>query len=291
MTFTSAVHRCIFILVLLFVTAVSTGHVLADVSKEEFAAIAGKQLGSPEFQEFLRKLPSIRYDPAHEPYYVVEGDLRLTARQLWARVNGVSDGSEKVNPNSELNVMMRAGVPDKWPVGHRQLTYAIDKRTFDKRQYAVIKRNFKAAVVPWVVSCECGLSITHAPQFDRAPTTNEVTFVIQYDASPSPFLALAPFPGDPKSTRILKIFSGYFTDQEYDKIGMLRHEIGHILGYRHSHLGVKGCSYYGAEDNNWKALSPYTGNSVMHYVCNGGGSPKFILSKSDKQDHKKFHSN
>ncbi|MBZ9602604.1 hypothetical protein [Phyllobacterium chamaecytisi] len=271
--------------------ALPTERVRADVSQKDIAAVAGKQMDDPEFEAFLRKLPSVQYDIGHEPYYIVEGDLRLTAKQVWARVNGSKDGSNRVSPNSELNVMVRAGVSDKWPIGHRQLTYAIDKRTFDKKQYEIVRRNFEAATVPWVTSCKCGLSIKHNPKFDAAPTTDNVTFVIQYDPAPSSFLALAPFPGDPKSTRILKIFSGYFTDQEFNKIGMLRHEIGHILGYRHSHLGVKECSFYGLEDPNWKPVSPYTRNSVMHYICNGGGSPEFQLSKSDKRDHRKYYSN
>lgn len=45
--------------------------------------------------------------------------------------------------------------------------------------------------------------------------------------------------------------------------GILRHELGHTLSYRHEHTRPEAGKCF--EDADWKPLTSYDGFSVMHY--------------------------
>ena len=46
-----------------------------------------------------------------------------------------------------------------------------------------------------------------------------------------------------------------FFNSQYDPVGVFRHELGHVLGYRHEHIrGIPGCGF---EDSRWQPLTPY----------------------------------
>jgi hypothetical protein len=114
------------------------------------------------------------------------------------------------------------------------------------------------------------------------------------------FLALAFSPSDPKNKWKLQIDQSYFGPSKYNKIGILRHEIGHILGYRHEQIAAP------AEDNltkkcNWKTeantdeksiitLTDYDPQSVMHYYCGVPAGPVlFEFSQKDIEGHHKLY--
>ena len=184
-------------------------------------------------------------------------------------------------------------VPVKWPAGQRALTYAINRASFRSTQeYELIVQALPQAILAWTQACECGLTITYKPEFDTTPDLSRVTFVVEYKPDVKDFLALGFYPSDPPDQRYLYIMEPYFTNTTYDKVGMLRHELGHILGYRHAHIGgVPGCEFYEEGDGHWKSLSQYDPKSVMHYLCGNGGSLKFELSDRDKSDHRAYYAN
>jgi hypothetical protein len=64
-------------------------------------------------------------------------------------------------------------------------------------------------------------------------------------------------------------------------VGILRHELGHTLGWRHEHTRPESGTCF--EDNDWRPLTDYDRFSVMHYPqCNGGGDWSLKLTHMDK---------
>lgn len=297
-------NRTVRLLLLLFFycLAYSSAHCqdnIRSVTRADFDKVLADVNDESLFQDFLDKLPAIETGEAvKRKYYVLEGDWRLTREEVRARlysyVSSPTVDQSRGTGSEELYVMKKNGVLAKWAAGQRALTYAIKRSSFTTlAQYNQIVENFPKAAADWVATCECDLSFTHKVQHDDDPKLADVTFIVTFAPNDRRFIALAFFPTDPVDQRYLYIMEPYFTNQVYDKVGMLRHEIGHILGYRHSHIGgVAGCEYYEENDKGWQALSDYYWQSAMHYPCGtASGSTEFALSDRDKADHKKYYSN
>ena len=60
--------------------------------------------------------------------------------------------------------------------------------------------------------------------------------------------------------------------------GVLRHELGHTIGFRHEHTRPEAGTCF--EDNNWRPLTPYDSASIMHYPqCNGSSNDLSMTSQ------------
>jgi hypothetical protein len=65
-------------------------------------------------------------------------------------------------------------------------------------------------------------------------------------------------------------------------VGVLRHELGHILGLRHEHIHPGSGLVCGSEDSQWRPVTGYDQGSVMHYPwCNGVSSSSLSISAAD----------
>lgn len=64
--------------------------------------------------------------------------------------------------------------------------------------------------------------------------------------------------------------------------GLMRHELGHILGFRHEHTRIDE-GYWCFEDNNYRPGTAYDAASVMHYPqCDGTNDWSLEFSEYDK---------
>jgi peptidoglycan/xylan/chitin deacetylase (PgdA/CDA1 family) len=226
--------------------------------------------------------------PKDGNYFVVEGDLLLTEQELRAYLVATGQGEKPALVSPELLVNTHNGQRDFYSdPSKRRLTYAIDRKTFTADEYALVIKNMELAGRAWEGACpQCQIHFTHLAQLDDNPQPEKINFTVRKHDSNGEYIAASFFPHDDPSRRILNIDPSYFST-EFDKVGVLRHEIGHILGYRHEHIrGVSGCYY---EDSSWQPLTPYDPKSVMHYFCGGAGTLQLELTALDKTGHRNLY--
>lgn len=224
--------------------------------------------------------------PRYDERYVVEGDLLLTEQQLRDYLVNAAPGGTPILTN-ELIVNTSADRDDIWPRDNRKLSYSIDRASFGPGQAAIVQENLAQAAKAWVDACPwCGLSFRLNDAVQR-PRRKPMHFVVR-KVTNGGLIATSFFPSDETANMVLVIDQSYFSTR-FDPVGVLRHELGHILGYRHEHIeGVPGCY---REGGTWHRLTEYDPRSVMHYLCGGKRDPKFQLTRSDIRGHQAKYGN
>jgi hypothetical protein len=153
------------------------------------------------------------------------------------------------------------------------------------------------ATQDWERLCSsCGVEFTHIGKYDRIQSwqdfeilasTDILRFIVMYRDVGGEFIASAFFPGATVRERAILIDPSYFGSGGYPGRGVLRHELGHVLGYRHEHTrGVMGCYF---ENEQWSPLTTYDPSSVMHYLCGGGGTSTLDFTNVDKNGHRALY--
>jgi hypothetical protein len=240
------------------------------------------------FEAYLATLPK------HGEYYIVGGDMPLTRTQVREYLSDLkasrSRGARpKGNlPNSELLLGTYLGQPSYWKdSAARTLTYNVDAGSFpDKSEYAKVVGWIEGAGTDWMEKCaQCGIHFVHLSSQDEGRMmSNRPLFTVKYIETRD-YIAQAFFPFSPIADRVLYVGPQLFENNGYNPRGVMRHELGHILGYRHEQIrGIAGC--YLGEDGNWKSITSYDSRSVMHYLCGGGGNKDFMISPSDEKGHR-----
>ena len=113
-----------------------------------------------------------------------------------------------------------------------------------------------------------------------AGNTN-VVFDVRPVNSGGQYLARAFFPNDPRSSRNVLIDNTAFGSiAPYTLAGILRHELGHTLGFRHEHTRPEAGTCF--EDNNWRPLTAYDRASIMHYPQCNGSSTNLSMTETDR---------
>lgn len=241
----------------------------------------------PFDEESVRAVQSVL--PRDGDFYVVEGDILMTEQEVRAWLVAQSAAAEPATTSPELLVSVVGQQPNfHSDPKKRTLTYAIDQNSFPEEHRSRIAENMTLAGRRWEDACDsCGLKFQHLSDYDTSvDAANHVYFVVRFHDSRGAYLASAFFPHDPPERRVLRIDPGYFVTQA-NKTGILRHELGHILGYRHEHIqGIPGCY---AEGGAWKPLTSYDPKSVMHYLCGDGGTLTLDLSTLDRAGHRKLY--
>jgi hypothetical protein len=231
-------------------------------------------------------------------YYVLEGDLVLDevqlARYALQRDQGGSDPTvaegEADNGKARLLGISRDGKMVRWKPG-LALTFYVAKESFPTQQkYELARESVRSAAEAWMSIC--GIQFQYVPQLDgnaAARPGGAIFSVMHYDAR-GRFIAAAFFPDDPPERRIVLIDPSFYGDTGFDNVGVLRHELGHVLGFRHEHIrsgappGCPGEPLYDTID-----LTRYDPKSVMHYFCSGGGSRSLDITELDRDGAQRLY--
>lgn len=234
----------------------------------------------PAVRAFLESLPKA------DGLYVVEGDILMTEQEVVQRYLAARLAAGTLKPGPELKInVLPSGALDRYDRTHRTLTYALDRRTFaDEGSFQAVGHNVALATKAWEDACpSCAVSFRRVKAYDAAPTHAVVNFIVRNVDAGGSYIAASFFPHDPPDRRFLNLDRSYYSTT-FDKVGVIRHELGHVLGYRHEHIaGIPGCY---VEDSNWKPLTEYDRKSVMHYFCGGGGSLDLLLTPTDISGHR-----
>lgn len=294
---------CLSLVVALCCQPLDSSALGADGQYEARLEAAIKAPGDTEAaRRFFEILPktTVPFAPL-EVVGVVEGDRLLTypdGLTTYLLEKDLPDVSAAVIVDPELKVHTVAGVDALWGENARTLRYAVVRATFaTQEQYDAVVLDMAAAAGAWEAACDvCRIEIDHMPQHDgisqwdqylALAATDELRFIVVYSADPNGPIASAFFPSDQVTQRLLTIYPDYFGGSQFPAVGVLRHELGHTLGYRHEQIsGVVGCD---AESSDWRPVTEYDSVSVMHYFCGGAGTRELELSVKDKEGHLRLY--
>ncbi len=180
-----------------------------------------------------------------------------------------------------LAVYYSGGKDVKWSASQAlNLTYCVSTKFGGN--YSKVVSAMNTAVSAWEGAGR--INFVHVSSQDSSCTSRNNNVV--FDVSPvnvrGQYLARAFFPNSSRRSRNVLIDNSSFQAGAPGLDGILRHELGHTLGFRHEHTRPEARACY--EDNAWRALTPYDSSSVMHYPqCNGTNTWNLTLTTLDKQ--------
>lgn len=219
--------------------------------------------------------------------WIVDGDVPITSEQALRKfydamvlTPATPAAAELGRRSVELIVNRVNNADDIWPAAQRcAIRYCVSRASTGGNYQAVVDA-MAAAAGAWTRFM--GTNMVHVPAQDGncTPQNNQVEFDVQ-QVSGRPYLARAFFPAQGRATRnVLIDTTAFSTTPPLTLQGILRHEIGHALGFRHEHTRPEAGRCF--EDNSWRPLTPYDSASVMHYPqCGGTAGWALDLSAND----------
>lgn len=238
-----------------------------------------------------------------ELFTLVEGDLLLDIdqKELWqeslfsheaglrtqlrARPVGLGEAGFSqfgIDTGTRLVGIMQDGKLVRWSPG-TVLSYCVLGNTFPRQEwYEEVVRNMRLATAAW--ENVCGVQFEHVAALDSSASMRPAgaLFPVRYIGAGGAFIAAAFFPNDPPSRRRLLIDPSYFSTT-FDRVGVLRHELGHVIGCRHEHIRSGAPPICPDEDTTGTInLTDYDPQSVMHYFCGAVGSKRLEITQLDR---------
>lgn len=259
------------------------------------------------YDRLRAKLKTVKIE--NETYYVAEGDtlldepqLKVYAQQREAAIRATEAdrmadeagiGLIPINPPQRMGLlgMTKNGKLVRWPEG-QVLTYRVVKNSFkDYQQYHRVVDAVTQATTDW--EKVCGVKFQHLSSLDTVPGLGAAgaLFPVRLFDAGGAFIAAAFFPTDSVNRRHVLIDPSFFApDLIFNPVGVLRHELGHVLGFRHEHIrrgAPPDCP--GEELDGAIDLTKYDPTSVMHYFCGNLGSKELLITNTDQEGAQKVY--
>ncbi len=227
----------------------------------------------PTFEQF-------EADTYHEDFddgvYIVNGDTPIVD------IKALEEFYLSIYDQGSGLIVHRSGNLDaKWNDTQKlNLTYCVSSG-FGSNKTKVVDA-MAAAAGRWEQVANVNFIHSTAQDGSCTASNNNVVFDVR-QVSGQPYLARAFFPNQGRSSRNVLIDTSALGNigGGWTLVGVLAHELGHALGFRHEHTRPESGQCF--EDNNWRPLTPYDSTSVMHYPQCGGTGPALTISTRDAQ--------
>ncbi len=220
----------------------------------------------PSFEAFRAEI-----HPDSEGRFVVDSDIAIHSeqglREFYAEALGAHQdelaAEEGVGAaRDRLIVNTSVGKDDLYALpGRYDLTYCVSS-SFGSHFNTVVTE-LEAATRSWADRIGVRYRFVSAAPCN---TSTSVDFNVRPAPSGAGYFASSFFPGTSRGARELLIGDTAFTTKSggRDFQGILRHEIGHTLGFRHEHILLKGeCTSEGKKHT--REVTEYDPDSIMHY--------------------------
>lgn len=236
-------------------------------------------------------------------YYIFENDHKVSEDDLMGYAESICNPSPAVAKDgkkpSELVSATVDGRKMRWRAP-AVLTWEMDEASFggNRQRLENALRFCTAATEDWNKAArEMGIydKIHFEPAGGSPPA---FTFAFDLFTAEPNLLAVAFFPNASGEERVVYIGPGALDRfRGYDQVGIIRHELGHVLGARHEHIRPQATAHLTEEEKQlaeqWidgvigaEELTRFDGQSVMHYPIAPGrglGTFDFEISQTDKE--------
>jgi hypothetical protein len=246
-------------------------------------ACVSEPAGPPTFEEL--RAETLREVDGHT-FHLVSGDIAVSEEELRAMYEQQYGAGGGYATAEQASIVNRVGNrDDKWSARRAvNLRYCVTN-DFGAQKSRMVNE-MAAATAAWEAVARVDFIYVPSADASCTGTNSAVTFAVR-PWSQGGACAFFPSGGGCVARTVVIDIVDLETNPFYQQsapnvrtVGVLRHELGHVLGLRHEHTRPNSGTCF--ENNAWRALTAYDRSSVMHYPwCNGNSQSSLAVTALD----------